>query len=190
MNKKIQLGTCTLIVLLAALCLGSLNQTQAGITIASTKKVSLKITFSDGEWIQAGAIEGGIIRIERSGQGFAFSPFVRDVNKGLVEIVVSKITRQNETDSLEEIARLTVSSKSGSATMVNPSLSIQLLGIDKGADGASNDGLRFQSAKYCAVRGSSAMRQDHCCVTCGSTTACSICVTMSCGSCCTQVCCP
>jgi hypothetical protein len=190
MNKKTHVLTGVMVVLLAASGLVNLRETQAAANPGPTKKVVLKITFPDEEWVQAGATEGSLIRIERSGEALGFTPSVRDVTKGIVEVVISKITRQNGVDSLEEVARLNISGKTGGATVSNPSLKIQLISIDKLPEGNADKVMRFQPAKYGTPSATAAMMPDRCCVTCGSTTACSNCgVSMSCGGCCTGPCC-
>ena len=190
MNKRIQALTCVVVILLSTLGIVTLGQSQTRTKPEPTKKVLLKITFPDEEWIQAGATEGSLIRIERSGQILGLTPSVRDVNKGIVEVIVSKIQQQNGSDSLQEIARVNISGKLGTATINDPSFKIQLISIGNAPEGGSAKGMSFQPAKYSPSSLAAAMLPDRCCLNCGGTTVCANCgVTMSCGSCCTGICC-
>jgi hypothetical protein len=188
---KTRILTCAVTVLLAAFSLFPLRQIQAGIHPEPTKKVVLKITYPDGVWALASTIEGRVIRVERNGQAYAFTPFVRNADKGVVEVVFSKISRGNGGDSFEEIAHIFITSKLPSATITNPSFSIELVSIDKAPEKSSSTGASFQPAKYSVPSTASTMRiPEGCCVTCNGTTVCSGCaVVMSCDSCCTDMCC-
>jgi hypothetical protein len=191
MNKRIHVLTCVVVILLGTLGMVTPSQSQTGVKPEPTKKVLLKIIFPDEEWVQAGATEGSLIRIERSGKILGLTPSVRDANKGIVEVIVSKIQRQNGSDSLQEIARVSISGKLGTANIEAPSFKIQLISIGNAPEGISTQGMRFQPAKYSPSSLTvAAMLPDRCCVSCGGTTACADCgVYMSCGSCCTGVCC-
>jgi hypothetical protein len=190
MNKRIHILTYVVVILLGTLGMAAPGQSRTVAKPAPTKKVLLKITFPDEEWIQAGATEGSLIRIERSGQILGLTPSVRDANKGIVEVIVSKIQRQNGSDSLQEIARVNISGKLGTATINDPSFKIQLISIGNAPESSSAKDMRFQPAKYSPSSLAAAMMPDRCCLNCGNTTVCSNCgVTMSCGSCCTGICC-
>jgi hypothetical protein len=206
MKRKPQIIRFAVVTLMASLGLVSLLYAQVKTTSAPTKKVVLKITYPDGEWLQAGATEGSVIRIERDGKVFGFTPTVRDAGNGIVEIKVSRITTSQGTDVAEEVGKLVVNSKSPSTTTTDPAFTIQLLRIEKAPEGvgkgtvartgtctSGNRAATMQQASYMAHR---PMPNDpgggggNCCVTCNGVTACANCsVSMSCGSCCLDPCC-
>lgn len=205
MKRKPQILSFALVALLSSLGLVSLLYAQAKTTSAPTKKVVLKITYPDGEWLQAGATEGSVIRVERDGKIFGFTPTVRDASNGVVELKVSRITASQGNDVSEEVGKLIVNSKSPSTTTTDPVFTIQVLRVEKAPEGvgkgtvarngtctSANRSATTQAASHMAH---AAMPNDpggggNCCITCNGVTACANCsVSMSCGSCCLDPCC-
>ncbi len=139
--------------------------------------VMVKLTLPGGEWIQARVIGDAVLKIknDRTGQLIGFSMQVLDEKSGTVRVKSLEFNGGNDS-SFRELESLDVSFKSPKTTSVIQTTNIEVLAITQQVtEKQSGDAER--------------LRPPECCVTCGEITACANCsVTMSCGSCHTELC--
>jgi hypothetical protein len=170
----------------------SVPRSKQAITVPiSDNVITLNITLNDGTPIQAGELEGGLIRIERDGRVFGLVPRIIDRERSVIGIDIFRITRIKRGDvtvgeSIEQIETIDTNPSNARPTNVESQMSIQLKSIKK----------RNLSMKEHKAQGSGTISPqnepdptERCCVTCGGLKVCGCAVVMSCGSCCCGTCC-
>lgn len=173
-----------LVVALGSLLL--LHSQSASAARKTEKKISWTITLPDGNWVNSRESEGGMLRIERDGKIWGFTPIVRDEAKGSIAVKVFQITKtDNGVEAIKEIE----SQKVGMASarrLDTDGFSVQVTKIEQVALGT---GFSSEGEPGDVPIDEPGEGVGKCCVTCNGWKVCGCKVEMSCGSCCSDACC-
>lgn len=160
-----------------------LRSQTARATRKTEKKISWTITLPDGNWVKSSESEGGMLRIERDGRIWGFTPTVRDEAKGSVAVKVFQITKTDDgVEVINEVENQKVNTASA-RRLDTDGFSIQVTKIEQSPVGTSFFGGEDPPVDE-PVEGI-----GKCCVTCNGWKVCGCKVEMSCGSCCSDACC-
>jgi hypothetical protein len=97
---------------------------------SSERRVSLKLTFSDGNHAFLHEHEGGTILIEKDGTTFGLTPRVKEESKGSVILNIARFSLFNPTE-IENSEQIELDMTSNASSTLLPNFSIQVQGIEK-----------------------------------------------------------
>ncbi|HQZ81764.1 MAG TPA: hypothetical protein PLR83_00960 [Pyrinomonadaceae bacterium] len=175
--KRIQAGLASALLLLASGVF--MPAVKASVSTKETATV-VKLTLPGGQWIEARVIGEGFLKIKNdaTGQIIGFSMQVLDSKNGIVR-VQSLESNDGTEGSFRVVESLDVSLKTPKTTSVMQAINVEVVAIVE----------QLTEAKSKEPGEVGSLRPPECCVTCGEITACANCrVTMSCGSCHTELC--
>ncbi len=187
MNKVKVLSYAMAAILVASLGSASLLYSQRTHPVRkSHKKISWTITLPDGNWVKSSESEGSMLRIERDGKVWGFTPVVKYEAEGTVAVKVFRITRMNNgLEAIKEVESQKVGMESARAIDTD-GFSIQVTKIEQDALETNFSTMGETDIDDGVVPVGEAGK---CCVTCGGWKVCGCKVEMSCGSCCSDACC-
>jgi len=123
---------------------------------SSERRVSLKLTFSDGQQAFLHEHEGGAMLFEKNGITFRLMPRVKDESKASVILNVARFSGFGSSD-IEDSEQLEVDTTSNIRSRILPDFSIQVQGIEKvmwvkEVSSAEQCGcsLRYEELRICA----------------------------------------
>lgn len=190
-----------LVALLILLHAPAYRYAHAGGIKGAKRKIDLKITYPDGKWVKARSTEGSMIRLQRDGDDFAFTPSITDADNGEIEVSVSRFDGPAAKTPGEALEKVKVKRKTAGAKTMNGSFEIEVFHIDtvSEAAGVTPRTPCLKPAGDAQVRPvayaeASPLIDDGvgvCCATCEGITACANCsVWIGCGAtCCVGDCC-
>lgn len=195
MKRKYSVLKTVLVLLVAILVAPAFLPTQANNVQKSKRKVDVRITYPDGKWVKARSTEGGVIRLQRGGDDFGFTPVISDAGSGEIEVTVSRF--KGAETPVEVLETVKVKRQSQGTITTHGSFKVEVfhVGTTSEVSGASPNtscvkpagGAQILPAAFAAP----AARPDVCCASCDGITACANCsVWIGCGaSCCVGDCC-
>lgn len=195
MKRKYSVLRTVLVLLVAILVAPTFLQTQANNVQKSKGKVDVKITYPDGKWVKARSTEGGVIRLQRGGDDFGFTPVISDAGSGEIEMTVSRFKGAKTPGEVLETVK--VKRQSQGTITTNGSFKVEVFHVGETSEAAVTTpttaclqpagGARVLPAAF----GAATPLTDVCCASCEGITACANCyVWIGCGaSCCAGSCC-
>ena len=172
----------------------SVRYTQSVKAVSASKsRVTLKLTFDNGQVATVTQLVGKPIRVERNGSAIAVVPHV-DRATGSMDQVTAKIFRMLPTDAGEpqlgegigEYRLPTVGKETTDQGTTDLGFKIEVLRISLETD--AEESIKTERVSFSPAR--SFYQGGACCVTCAGTMVCACRVAMDCGSCCVGSCCP
>lgn len=202
MNRLILVGATLLVLGLPAVSKGAEKPNVFSLPI-SNRTIQGEIALGGGELVKFTSLEGSLVTLEGPDVGsLAISGEILDEASSHVRFTVFEIQQFGQgLHGLKQIEQFEVRDKAPGAATQAGFQTITANRIEKSDKVSQAQIEAFRQATLDSVAGgaSSAAPETSglipdidgtCCVTCGSTTACACAVSMSCGSCCADQCCP
>lgn len=196
-NRMILRGSLAALLLL--LHAPAYRYAHAGGVKGAKRKIDLKITYPDGKWVKARSTEGSLIRLERDGDDFAFTPNITDADNGEIEVSVSRFEGPAAKTPGEALEKVKVKAKTAGAKTTNGSFTIEVFHIGTTAEAAGmtprttclKPAVAAQVRPVAYAEASPLIDDGVCCASCEGITACANCsVWIGCGAtCCVGECC-
>ncbi len=156
----------------------------ATTTPISNTVVQLRFTFPDGQSKIVHQLEGALIRIEKDGQIYGFTPYITTANNGQIACRVYRINTIQRNgqiigEHIVEVSTISLGKDAITISDIHLQPTIQLIGMSKSSGRFSKTSSVIDSQPIV----------DTCCVTCNGVRSCACAVSASCGKCCIGDCC-
>lgn len=150
----------------------------------SDKTIRFEVTLPSGEVVKLFVQEGGMAKVGNLEEGYAFAlvPVVKDKGKQLASFTVFALSQDEAGNELiRQVERLDADSQAPASTKTEPKFQLRVISVEEPKPSLVSRGPTKGFALAVAQR--ECIGED-CCLRCGNTWACAICVIMDCGCCC------